>query len=629
MANSRTKILIPMLVLCFFAVTAYGQAVLSLGSNPTRVRTEGITEVVGLITLSNNTNAAQVIPGGTTISIVFDGTITNGSNLTTAAATFDMVGTATGATAPIPGSPSGNVYAVGTGSSTVLGNTGVFATQGHAASIGSTLSISFPTLYGNDGTGPCTSGTAPAGPNTFCLVPGGSLNIQGIRVNVSGIVGNVFGTVTTTPANAVTFPGGINQTVVGRAQATIGSVTPTIAALAQCSIPAAPSATNLGLFFTAGGILSLGAPWTTGQTLRMNVSEPANFATAFTAAGSPTLPTNQWDETGITPGTFAAILGGAYLQGSAAAVTRGVQLVFTLSGIPSGISVIVPALFNQAATTTAPVNSGLSWTQVSPTPGNVLAGQGNILAPTGGVVAVSYELTTTAPASPTTVDVATFQFAFTAPTGTVVPVGSLGTGTVSVGPVSTVTGFSSTASTLRFVANTGVPIGTSIGTITACITNLLFPFVSNRAGTTFNTGMAISNTAKDSGTTVGETGGVTLYFYGISAPTGGSAGIAMPIPSVSAGGTVATSGVVAPGEHTVLALNDGTATAIAAGFQGYIVALCNFRYAHGLATVFDNFGVGAANVGFSYLPLVVSGTIPFPRTGTNNAGGTIGESLGN
>ncbi len=141
--------------------------------------------------------------------------------------------------------------------------------------------------------------------------------------------------------------------------------------------------------------------------------------------------------------------------------------------------------------------------------------------------------------------------------------------------------------------------------------------------------MAIANTAKDSGTTLGETGGVTLYFYGISAPTGGSAGIAMPIPSVSAGGTVATSGVIAPGEHTVLALNDGTATAIARGFQGYIVALCNFRYAHGVATIFDNFGVGAANVGFAFHAHVLNGT-GTGRTGANNVlgGGADAGGLG-
>ena len=113
MANSRTKILIPMLVLCFFAVTAYGQAVLTLGSNPTRVRIEGLTEVVGLITLSNNTNAAQVIPGGTTIAVVFDGTITNtpGVSTTAVGAVPDKNVYTTGVTAP--GNSSGALFASG------------------------------------------------------------------------------------------------------------------------------------------------------------------------------------------------------------------------------------------------------------------------------------------------------------------------------------------------------------------------------------------------------------------------------------------------------------------------------------------------------------------------------------
>jgi hypothetical protein len=241
----------------------------------------------------------------------------------------------------------------------------------------------------------------------------------------------------------------------------------------------------------------------------------------------------------------------------------------------------------------------------------------------------------TSSTSPTTVDTLSIPILFSTSSTTTVQVGFVGTVQVSVGPVTGSASFSSTTTngtTLRFAANSGVPATPlSLGNANACLTNLLFPFVSNRAGTTFNTGLAISNTALDSGTTRGETGGITLYFYGISVPTGGGAGIAMPIPSTSASppGTVATTGVVAPGEHTVLALNDGTATAFAPGFQGYIVALCNFRYAHGLATVFDNFGVGAANVGFSYLPLVLTGT-GTGRTGTNNpTPGTDSAGLGN
>jgi hypothetical protein len=457
------------------------------------------------------------------------------------------------------------------------------------------------------------------------------MNIQGVRVNVSGLSGNINATVVPSPANVLTFPAGQNQTVVGRAQATIGAVTATGATVGQCAIPTAPSTANLAAFFGntplilgAGAAASTPTAYTTANTMTLAVAEPNTFPTAFTSAAF---------EAAITPGGIgpaalaaqtAATLG---FQGLAAPVTVGVRLVLTFSGIPSGVSLVVPTTVIQTAAAT----SGMTWNLVSPTPSPALAAaQANIVASSSGAAAVTYELVTVSAQSATTVDTITFIIGFSAPTGTVVPTGSLGAASVSVGPVSATATFSASAgATLRFAANTGVTAAAAIGTIGPCLTNLLFPFVSNRAGTTFNTGIAISNTAKDSGTTSGETGGVTLYFNGISAPTGGSAGIAMPIAAIAAGGTVATSGVIAPGEHTVLLLTDGTAASVATGFQGYIVALCNFRYAHGFALILDNFGVGAANVGFSYLPLVLNGSAT-GRTGTNNVApiATV-DTLGN
>jgi hypothetical protein len=619
-----------MLALCIFAVSAYGQAVLTLGSNPTRVRTEGITEVVGLITLSNNTSAAQVIPGGTTIAVVYDGTITNRPGIDN-----QVIGSI----------PLSNVYTTGV---TATGNSsGLLVGSGMTMTpAGTSLQIAIPAAFANNGTGVCLAGTPPATATTLCLVPGGSLNIQGVRVNVSGLTPVVNAQLTTVPANAVTFPGGNNATVVGRVQATIGGVTVVGApALPQCQFPLTPTLTGGGgAPATFPPSIAAGAQPVTGA-FGVNVVEPANFPTSFSAAVSTAGP-YFFDEAGITPAGF---------QGTTLVPTKGVQFVLTFAGIPAGITLIAPPGFaNTGGTATATValpgpnisvfgagainmaRLNADGTYGTPAAYTAFGAQLITVTPSGGAATVTYEVQSTgaglASASPTTVDTVSLVFYITAPTGTIVPVGSLGTVQVSVGPVSTVTGVGTAGVTtsLRFVANAGVPATPiAIGSASACLTNLLFPFVSNRAGTTFNTGMAIANTAKDSGTTIGETGGVTLYFYGISAPTGGSAGIAMPIPSVSAGGTVATSGVVAPGEHTVLALNDGTATAIASGFQGYIVALCNFRYAHGLATVFDNFGVGAANVGFSYLPLVINGTIT-GRTGANNVGaGTDSTGLNN
>jgi hypothetical protein len=619
-------------------VSAYGQAVLSLGSNPTRVRSEGITEVVGLITLTNATNQNQVIKGGTTLSVVFDGNITNDPGIATTA-----IGAVTG--------PDRNIYTQGAGSSQQDGAGGIAQYVGAGACTtvptgatclglvvsrsGPTLTISVPSTFFNTAAacGVATHVAAPNGVDEFCLVPGGSLNIQGVRVNVSGLSGNIFATITPTPANALTFPSGNNATIVGRAQATIGSVTVAkTASLGQCAFTTTPSTLPSTTF----------VPVTSGDTAWVNVAEPSNFQTAFNAANSnsPAAPSS-WDEAGITPGGIgtstttgatAATLG---FQGTAQPVTKGVQIVLSLAGIPTGVVLLVPNAITgtggSVSSTTGLAQAGTITVQLVTSTGLATgATTYSAITPSSGAATVAYEVTATGSTAPTTVDTLSISISFTAASTAIIQVGSLGTVQASVGAVTGSASFSTSSTsgvTLRFAANSGVPATPlALGAVNSCLTNLLFPFVSNRAGTTFNTGLAISNAALDSGTTKGEFGGVTLYFYGISAPTGGSAGILMPIPSVSAGGTVATSGVIAPGEHTVLALNDGTATAIAAGFQGYIVALCNFRYAHGLATVFDNFGVGAANVGFSYLPIVISGTLPVPRSGTNNALGTLGES---
>jgi hypothetical protein len=45
------------------------------------------------------------------------------------------------------------------------------------------------------------------------------------------------------------------------------------------------------------------------------------------------------------------------------------------------------------------------------------------------------------------------------------------------------------------------------------------------------------------------------------------------------------------------------ASAIAPGFEGYIIAVCNFQLAHGFAFVSD---VGARNLAMGYLALVVT-----------------------
>ena len=96
-------------------------------------------------------------------------------------------------------------------------------------------------------------------------------------------------------------------------------------------------------------------------------------------------------------------------------------------------------------------------------------------------------------------------------------------------------------------------------TIEDCTTTLLFPFVTNQMG--FDTGLAITNASEGSGS-------CTITYSGSDAPD-----------------DTMTPEPLAGGEQWV-----GLLSKIAAEFQGYITASCEFRDAHGYAFITDGFG---------------------------------------
>ena len=87
---------------------------------------------------------------------------------------------------------------------------------------------------------------------------------------------------------------------------------------------------------------------------------------------------------------------------------------------------------------------------------------------------------------------------------------------------------------------------------------LLFPYVTNQSG--YDTFIGISNTSSDPFGTTHTSGSCTLWFYGANAPA------AFLTPNVPAGAL-----------FTTMASN------IAANFQGYVIAGCNFADAAGMA----------------------------------------------
>jgi len=186
-----------------------------------------------------------------------------------------------------------------------------------------------------------------------------------------------------------------------------------------------------------------------------------------------------------------------------------------------------------------------------------------------------------------------------------------GVGTVSVNgsfaPISTVNTMSATAPIPRFQDTSTATAGPSLNT---CVTDLLFPFVTNQGG--FDTGVALANTSQDPFGTTPQSGTCTVYYYGKS-----SGGGAAPAPQTT---TSALNG----GDTAVFTLSSGGTNGLQStpGFQGYLIATCNFRYAHGFAFISD---VGAQKLAMGYIALVmdVQGTAD-----SVNRTGIFGETLG-
>lgn len=145
------------------------------------------------------------------------------------------------------------------------------------------------------------------------------------------------------------------------------------------------------------------------------------------------------------------------------------------------------------------------------------------------------------------------------------------------------------------------PEGGNFINVTKCITYLLFPFLTNKFG--YDSGMAIANTSLDGDATSGpfsilgagaapQSGGVRLFGWE-QYTIGGTAPTTSPrtylVPNLEAGNTWADS----------LSNTAGLGSTFA-GFQGYIIAACDFQFAHGFAFISSPspFATGALAEGY-------------------------------
>jgi len=180
-------------------------------------------------------------------------------------------------------------------------------------------------------------------------------------------------------------------------------------------------------------------------------------------------------------------------------------------------------------------------------------------------------------------------------------------GTPSPGTMSVNLSYAPTATQGAFTVAAGSVVAYNLGiprfadtskaataaTISICQTALLYPYVTEIGG--FDTGLAVANTTSDPFGTGPQTGYCTIYWYGTATPATnpgylGSAGYQTTTPT--------SSQVIATGTIQAWATSVN-----APGFNGYVIALCNFQYAHGFAFVSD---LGARNLAMGYLALVMN-----------------------
>jgi len=311
------------------------------------------------------------------------------------------------------------------------------------------------------------------------------------------------------------------------------------------------------------------------------------------------------DENSFTGGTYT--------------ITNGTTVQVVLSGIPSGLAVQYLGNLNRT-----------NWVNgAAATPGTFAVGS----SATSGTLTVTPQAATaavTSTGSPITftfvvagdstsaVEQVTFDFGLGLPaagatlsavTGPLPALGTTATVTaaVNLGPVQ------SASTIIAFAANQQGST-TTVATISDCVTNLLFPYITNQNG--YDTSFSIANTtADDSAFGAGaaaspQNGTCTLNFWPTTDTTAVTVGTAVfaTTPNIPSG--------------AVYAFSQSNPAYPFSGQSGYMIAVCRFLNAHGFAFLTNGFAQAAGpQLSHGYLGLILPNPI-----GTRVAGG-VSESL--
>jgi hypothetical protein len=318
-------------------------------------------------------------------------------------------------------------------------------------------------------------------------------------------------------------------------------------------------------------------------TVSFKITLAEQFGGAFkTQTGAGTCGGQTCTETNGEQGSYPA----TPAAGGPGYANSGTLFLFSFANIASGETIYLPTTFsNTPPVGTAPLTFTLitSLTNTTPVTASIPAGSGlpaNYAAITSanGTATAVYDVTSTDNTalgeSATVAGYVTAAGGFATATVSPVTVTVTPAPTGSVNPTLVIPNFAASGNTALTLNGFGV-----------CTTSLLFPFVTNQLG--FDTGIVLSNTSTDPFNTTAAPGTCALNLYGAGAPS--------PNTGVPAPGGSQASGTT----------NAFQLSSVAPGFQGYVIATCNYLYAHGYAFIEYNLTQGNG-VAEGYLPLVIN-----------------------
>jgi len=416
-----------------------------------------------------------------------------------------------------------------------------------------------------------TCGAAPAMPCPAGSGTGGSFSVtaSGNQLTLSVTGGSIFFkagdyiVISQVRVN-VNALGSSASTVTATLSGTSANPTSNPITFTQSTVPVASVVSpSLSVSFNAGGA---------GSTLQTcSVTGPGGSGNpGFNIVVSERYPaalTTFNQETSFTPN---------------ATVHNGTQLVVTLSGVPAGLGVAF---------------SGVNTNNTTFSGGNVSLTTGNTFQTGTPVYTFTVVGGSTAAAEKVELDF-NVGAANSSSTGfsSGAAITALGTtqnitASVTLGPVQ-----AASAGPVSFASNVE---GTgTVATIGDCVTNLLFPFVTNQVG--FDTSLQIANTSSDalafsSGNATKQNGTCTLTLY----PTDLTTQTATAAGTVGTPSQVTTPTIAAGGVYQ--ALLSGTSFK---SQSGYILAVCRFVDAHGFSFV-TNGPSATATISQGLLALVI------------------------